>query len=174
MNTSPIWPLRARCFGGPVSRVAALKVGALYMWPILSTPQGKAENWSSLLPQYGTVSRMGLWQQYVSPFWCGCFLSTQCAGITHIVSGSLSAGIKPCIAVFVVHLWEEENSGASYVTILVTSLMLGIQQMNLGMRPIFSPFQIPLSVLSLPYYYCPWSHPKLLLYLESILVPTCS
>lgn len=59
MNTSPIWPLRARCFGGPVFQVAALKVGALYMWPILSTPQGKAENWSSLLPQYGAVSRMG-------------------------------------------------------------------------------------------------------------------
>lgn len=41
------------------------------------------------------------------------------------------------------HLWKEENSGVSNVTILVTSLVLGIQHMNFGKISTYSPFPTP-------------------------------
>ena len=47
------------------------------------------------------------------------FLSAQRVGVTHLASGFLLDGIAPCVAVYSVYLWEEENSGASSVDVLV-------------------------------------------------------
>lgn len=58
-------------------------------------------------------------------------------------SGSLKEGLEPHVAVYGVHLWKEENSGTSNVTILVTSPVLGIQLVNLGKTSTYSPFLTP-------------------------------
>lgn len=68
----------------------------------------------------------GLWQGYVSVsptyFNVAILLVSQCVGVTHLVSEFLSEGIAPCVATYSVCQWEEGNSGASSVAILVQSL----------------------------------------------------
>ena len=67
----------------------------------------------------------GLFQECVSAFpTCfdvGIFSVTQCVGVTQLVSGFLSERIDLFSSEHSVYPWEEGNSGASYVAILVQS-----------------------------------------------------
>lgn len=67
----------------------------------------------------------GLWRECVSAiptcFYVGIFSVTICVGVSQLVSGYLSKGLAPCIALHLVHLREEGNSGTFYITILVQS-----------------------------------------------------
>ena len=45
----------------------------------------------------------------------GIFSFTTCAGVAQIVSGFLSEGTAPCIAVDLLYSWEEVSSGTSFV-----------------------------------------------------------
>ena len=51
----------------------------------------------------------------------GIFSVAQCVGVIQLVSGFLSEGIGPYVAVYLVYLWEEGKSGTFYVIILVMS-----------------------------------------------------
>lgn len=66
-----------------------------------------------------------LWQEHISVFpTClnvGIFSVTRCVGITQQVSGFLSEGNFPCVALYLVCPWVGGNSGTSYVAILVWS-----------------------------------------------------
>lgn len=82
----------------------------------------------------------GLWGDRVSHHFDGGAL-LYLLHRTH--SGPLKEGLEPHVAVYSVHLWKEENSGASNVTILVTSLVLGIQHVIFGKTSTYSPFLTP-------------------------------
>lgn len=65
---------------------------------------------------------MSLCQECVTTFHIhlnvGIFLFAQYVGVAQLLSGYLSKGIAPCIAVESIFLWAEVNSGSSYVAIL--------------------------------------------------------
>ena len=76
---------------------------------------------AGFLPNYtvlgvGSMARVCL---NLSGFENSVFLVAQCAEVIHLVSGFLSEEVVPCVGVYSVSPWEEGNSGASYVTILV-------------------------------------------------------
>lgn len=67
----------------------------------------------------------GLWRECVSAiptcFDVGIFSVSVLVGVSQLVSGYLSKGLAPCIALHLVHLWEEGNSRTFYITILIRS-----------------------------------------------------
>lgn len=86
--------------------------------------------WSTPFPpqwKLGVPSQLclgwGLWRKCVSTFPTHfdveIFSLAQCVGVTLLVSGFLSEGIAPGVAVHSVHPWKEGNPEASCVTILV-------------------------------------------------------
>lgn len=52
------------------------------------------------------------------------FSVAQCIGVTQLVFGFIAKGIALCVAVYLLHPWEAENSRACYVAIVVWSLCL--------------------------------------------------
>ena len=69
--------------------------------------------------------RWGLWWECVSNFpTCFDLFFCHLKCRNHSVSGSLPKGIALCAAIYSVCPWQEENSGASNVVILVQSLCL--------------------------------------------------
>lgn len=66
--------------------------------------------------------RGGIYDENVSQPFLPVFIRV-CSQLSDVslVSGYLSKGITPRVAVYLVHPWEEGNSGASCVTILIWS-----------------------------------------------------
>ena len=106
---------------GPVLWVAVLNVGALDVWSKPFIAQGKAGSWNFPPNCVALCWQWGLLQECVTSFDISLFSVTQCVGVTQPISGSLSERIAPCVAVYLVHPWEEGYSGASYVAIFVQS-----------------------------------------------------
>ena len=111
-----------------ISKVGVLKVGLVDVETKPFTPQGEAGSWGFLPNCVMLCQGWSLWWECVSAlltcFDIGVFSFSQCVGVAQLVSGSLSEGIAPCIAVDLVCLWEDMCSGATYVAILVDSLFL--------------------------------------------------
>ena len=105
--------------------MAALKAGVLDVWSKHFSLEGETESW--VFPPESKVLCQGwvLWRECVSAFpTCfnlDIFSVFQCLGVSHLVSGFLSEGIDPCEAIYSVHPWEEDESGASYPAIFLTS-----------------------------------------------------
>lgn len=79
-----------------------------------------------------------------------CVFSRDPACRSHSSCFWISPEVKPCVAVYVhlcvvvvVVVVEGGHSEASYVTLLVTTPVLGIQRINSGKTQIFSRLQIP-------------------------------
>lgn len=49
----------------------------------------------------------------------GIFLVARCVGVTLVISGFLPEETVVCVALYLVHLWEEGNSGTSCVPIFM-------------------------------------------------------
>ena len=79
------------------------------------SPQEKLRVWGSLptvcfAVAGGFMERMYVILSYLFP----CIFSfVRYVAVTQLVPESLSEGTAVCLAVHLVHLWEEENSGAS-------------------------------------------------------------
>lgn len=68
-----------------------------------------------------------------------------CVGIIQLGSG--------CVVVYVVYLWEEENSRASYITILVTTQMTFYLFLFIKSKFLVISFNCAKIVISLLFYY---------------------
>ena len=73
------------------------------------------------LPISSAVMVVGSMASLFQHFDMGIFSLTQCVGVTQLVSGFLSERIDLFSSEHSVYPWEEGNSGASYVAILVQS-----------------------------------------------------
>lgn len=91
-------------------------------------------------------------------FCCTYFLIYPMCRSCSATSEFLSEKIAPCVAIHLVHPWEEGNSAASYVTILVYFL-LSVMKVCLMRIPyslfFFHPlvFPNPVCPLYLPFYF---------------------
>lgn len=122
-------------------------------------PQGEAGSWEFLPDGVVLCWGWGFWQECVSAFPIGfdvgVFSVAQNVRVTQLVCGFFSERIALCVAVYLLWPWEEANSGASYVTIWVQSLILTLNdsllrlrgmkwlevQLELGSRLCFYPFK---------------------------------
>lgn len=95
------------CFSGGVLKVRVLDIGSN---PFAS--QGKTNIWLC----WDLVYECG--SDFPTHFNVGIFSLTLCEGITQLVSGSLSIGIAPCIAIDLVCPCGKVSSGAPCFTIL--------------------------------------------------------
>lgn len=151
--------LAGRVFWGPVPWVVALKVGALHVCSNPWLPREKLGAGSFLLMAWycagGGVSGKSVSQPFLSVLMWVFFSVAQNVRVTQLVCGFFSERIALCVAVYLLWPWEEANSGASYVTIWVQSLILTLNdsllklrgmkwlevQLELGSRFCFYPFK---------------------------------
>lgn len=94
------------------------------VWSTPATPQGEAESWGSLPPNFRVPCLGGGWwwacvSAFPTRFDVGIFLVARCVGVTLVISGFLPEETVVCVALYLVHLWEEGNSGTSCIPIFV-------------------------------------------------------
>lgn len=104
--------------------VVAIKVGALDVGPNPSLFVEKLVVERSSPDCKALCQGWALWQECISTFPAHfVVLTSQCVVVTHLVSAFLLGGINPCLAVCLLHPWEEGKLGASYLPFLVMSTM---------------------------------------------------
>lgn len=85
---------------------------------------GEAGSWGSSPDCKALCQGWALWQECISTFPAHfVVLTSQCVVVTHLVSAFLLGGINPCLAVCLLHPWEEGKLGASYLPFLVMTTM---------------------------------------------------